>query len=342
MESALSAFGINKDAVAEQITSGLINQTWKITDGSRQFILQRINQHVFQTPSDIHFNIKQISRYLLIKYPDYNLSAPLTSLFGHDLITCKDGCYRVFQFVQGSHTINSVGTAEQAYQAASQFGKFTYLLSGFDTGKLKITIPDFHNLSLRYKQFSDIIKTGNGERIKEAKPQIDSLIKENDIVVKYNAFKSDSTFKLRVIHHDAKISNVLFDDKNNGIGVIDLDTVMPGYFISDVGDMMRTYLSPVNEEENDTGKIEVREDFYKAIVQGYSEYMEQLLTEKEQQQLFYAGKFMIYMQALRFLTDYLGDDVYYGSKYEGQNLRRANNQIVLLNRLMEKEEKLNG
>jgi len=96
MESALSAFGINKDAVAEQITSGLINQTWKITDGSRQFILQRINQHVFQTPSDIHFNIKQISRYLLIKYPDYNLSAPLTSLFGHDLITCKDAATGFF------------------------------------------------------------------------------------------------------------------------------------------------------------------------------------------------------------------------------------------------------
>ena len=42
---------------------------------------------------------------------------------------------------------------------------------------------------------------------------------------------------------------------------------MPGYFISDVGDMMRTYLSPVSEEEKDFSKIEIREDFYKAIVQ---------------------------------------------------------------------------
>lgn len=340
MESVLQAFGLNKNAIAEQITSGLINQTWKIIDGDRQFILQRINQNIFLAPSDIHYNIKQITNYLCINYPDYTLAAPLTTLSGQDLIKCKDGCYRLFHFVHGSHTINTVATVEQAYQAASQFGKFTYLLSGFDTRKLKITIPDFHNLPLRYEQFTYSLKTGNKKRIREAKPLIDSLIKQTEIVVKYNELKSDPTFKLRVIHHDAKISNVLFDNEDKGIGVIDLDTVMPGYFISDVGDMMRTYLSPVNEEERDIEKIEIKEDFYNAIVQGYCSYMGQLLTEKEQQNFFYAGKFMIYMQALRFLTDYVSDDIYYGSQYEGQNLCRANNQIVLLNRLIEKMKKL--
>ena len=28
---------------------------------------------------------------------------------------------------------------------------------------------------------------------------------------------------------------------------------------------------------------------------------------------------MIYMQAIRFLTDYLNNDIYYGAKYEGHN-----------------------
>ena len=36
------------------------------------------------------------------------------------------------------------------------------------------------------------------------------------------------------------------------------------------------------------------------------------------------------MQAIRFLTDYLNDDTYYGGKYPGQNLVRAGNQAVLL------------
>jgi hypothetical protein len=122
--------------------------------------------------------------------------------------------------------------------------------------------------------------------------------------------------------------------------VIDLDTVMPGYFISDVGDMMRTYLSPVSEEERDFSKIRVREDFYKALVEGYYMEMKDELTEAEKGCFFYAGEFMIYMQALRFFTDYLNHDVYYGAQYEDHNLVRTQNQVVLLERLLEKESRL--
>ena len=68
--------------------------------------------------------------------------------------------------------------------------------------------------------------------------------------------------------------------------------------------------------------------------------MNEELSPEEKAHFVYAGKFMIYMQALRFLTDYLNDDVYYGSKYEGHNFMRAKNQVVLLEQLMEQEEKL--
>jgi hypothetical protein len=116
--------------------------------------------------------------------------------------------------------------------------------------------------------------------------------------------------------------------------------VMPGYFISDVGDMMRTYLSPVSEEETDFSKIRVRKDFYKAIVEGYYSEMREELTATEKNAFFYAGTFMIYMQALRFLTDYLNNDVYYGAKYAEHNFNRAQNQIVLLERLLENQSDL--
>lgn len=49
----------------------------------------------------------------------------------------------------------------------------------------------------------------------------------------------------------------------------------------------------------------------------------------------FAGKLMIYMQALRFLTDHLNNDVYYGARYKGHNMVRAKNQIMLLKRLQE-------
>ena len=59
------------------------------------------------------------------------------------------------------------------------------------------------------------------------------------------------------------------------------------------------------------------------------------LTAAEKDLCLYAGKFMIYMQAVRFLTDHLNDDVYYGAKYEGQNFVRAGNQLTLLQCLLE-------
>jgi hypothetical protein len=99
-----------------------------------------------------------------------------------------------------------------------------------------------------------------------------------------------------------------------------------------VGDMMRTYLSPVSEEEKEVQLITIRDDFFAAIACGYMEEMKTELTGTEKQHFVYAGQFMIYMQALRFLTDHLNNDIYYGARYEGHNFIRARNQAVLLQR----------
>jgi len=149
----------------------------------------------------------------------------------------------------------------------------------------------------------------------------------------------NNSFVRRVIHHDAKINNVLFDiASDKGLCVIDLDTVMTGYYISDVGDMLRTYLSPASEEESDYNLIEIREDYFHEIVKGYLSEMLSELNEWELLFFVYAGKFAIYMQAIRFLGDYLNNDRYYQVKYAEQNLVRATNQCVLLKKYIAKEK----
>ncbi|MEO7834974.1 MAG: phosphotransferase, partial [Ginsengibacter sp.] len=210
----------------------------------------------------------------------------------------------------------------------------------FPVQKLQFTIPDFHNLSLRYQQFKDALKTGNKLRLQQSTGLIRFMEDNKNVVDVYENILNNPSFKLRVTHHDTKISNVLFNKENKGLCVIDLDTVMPGYFISDVGDMMRTYLSPVNEEEKDFSKIDVREEYFKSIWDGYMGQMKNELNKEEKRHFIYAGKFMIYMQAIRFLTDYLNNDIYYGSEYEGQNFVRSGNQIALFKKLLEKENVL--
>jgi len=338
-ERILKEFGVTTNAQVNPFGSGLINNTWLITDKGKDYILQRINGNVFKNPPDIAANIHLIDEYLEENHPDYLFATPYKTRTGDDMHFLKDeGYFRLFRFIKNSHTTDVVNSAGQAFEAAKQFGRFTKLLSGFPVHQLKFTIPDFHNLPLRYSQFESAIVHGNAARIQEATATINFLKEQHSIARISEHIDKDPGFKKRVTHHDSKISNVLFDDDDRGLCVIDLDTVMPGYFISDFGDMMRTYLSPVSEEEQDLDKIEVRDDYFKAIADGYLSEMESELSPAEKAHLVYAGKFMTYMQALRFLTDYLNNDLYYGSKYEGHNFIRANNQAALLKKIIEKEK----
>lgn len=339
----LRSYDINENYLIEPLTSGLINKTWRITGGQTQFILQQINVKVFKKPFDLAANIRMINEYLSKHSPEYLFVSPLANAKGQDIVYEKDeGYFRLFPFIKGSHTVDVVSSAEQSYQAAFQFGKFARLLSGFEVHRLHITIPDFHNLLLRYEQFEESLQNGNQGRIRQSEALVRDLRQRISIVDEFERLKKDIRVKARVMHHDTKISNVLFDTEGKGMCVIDLDTIMPGYFISDVGDMMRTYLSPASEEEKDFTKIDVREDFFRGIVQGYAEAMNDELTDAEKKLITYSGSFLTYMQALRFLTDYFNDDIYYGAKYDEQNLVRAGNQVQLLKKMEEKKDLLDA
>ncbi|WP_460764985.1 phosphotransferase enzyme family protein [Niabella terrae] len=339
MEEVLSYYGFDaRQTEYRPYGSGLINDTAIVCSNGQEYIFQRVNDEVFKTPFAIAENIDLIEDYLQRQSNGYIFTGPLKTTEGRSMVyIAGKGYYRAFPFVAGSHTIDVVQTPGQAYEAARQFGAFTKKLAGLDVRRLHITLPGFHDLSFRYTQFLQALNAGNQQRIQEAATLIGYLKEQVHIARQFDQLRLNDQFKIRVTHHDTKISNVLFDEQDKGICVIDLDTVMPGYFISDVGDMMRTYLCPVSEEEQDFDKIEVREDFYQAIVAGYGEYMGSELTVVEQNHFFYSGKFMIYMQALRFLTDHINDDIYYGARYEGHNLVRAQNQAILLQRLTEQE-----
>lgn len=330
-----------KESTITPFGSGLINHTWKVSTGKQDYILQRINQHVFRNPQAIAQNISRISTYLAQQSPQYLFPGPVKTRSGDELYCHpQSGCFRLFPFIKASHSIDVVRTTKQAYEAAKAFGRFTKLLSGFDANQLAITIPQFHDLQLRFQQFQTAVKQGNKKRLQQASELFQNLMSYKNIAEEYETIKTASGFKQRVTHHDTKISNVLFDRADNALCVIDLDTVMPGYFISDVGDMIRTYLSPVDEGEADVSKIVIRNDYFKAIVSGYLSEMNGELTDVEKMSFVYAGKFLIYMQALRFFTDYLNNDVYYGAAYETQNLVRTQNQLALLQRLYEAEPQL--
>lgn len=341
LDSILAAYGLPADTAVTPHGSGLINRTWLVRHGKNRFILQRINQDVFSTPALIAQNIERVGSYLAAHYPDAIFPCPVAAANGDTLVNAgHGGFYRLFPFIEGSVSIDVVERPELAYEASKQFGAFTRMMDGFPVTQLHDTLPHFHDLALRYGAFRDALTNGLPDRLAKANALISYLESQHPLVTRYQQILVNPGFKRRVTHHDTKISNVLFDHTGKGICVIDLDTVMAGFFISDVGDMLRTYLCPVSEEEKDTNLIGIRLDFFEAIVRGYLEEMADILTPDEKKAFVYAGEFMVYMQALRFITDYLLGDSYYGSRYDGHNYVRALNQATLLQRFTEQSSTL--
>lgn len=335
MQNIFARYGIYETKPPVPFGNGLINTTWSFrTLNGEQFILQKVNTHVFKEPDLIAANLHHLGSWLGERFPEYLLPVPLAAINGDLLVKDEQGsCYRLFPFVKGSHSIDVLTNPAQAYEAARAFGKFTRLLAACDPKLLKVTIPGFHDLSARYAAFLRAVAAASPDRHSQGASAVNFLKAESSLVTRYEAIITNPDFKVRVTHHDTKISNVLFNLAGQSLCVIDLDTVMPGFFFSDLGDMIRTYVCPVSEEEEDLSLIEVRTDYLKAVLDGYLTEMETELTIVEKEYLVWSGLFMIYMQALRFLTDYLNNDIYYGARYPLHNLNRALNQIELYKKL---------
>jgi Ser/Thr protein kinase RdoA (MazF antagonist) len=338
-DDILKSFGLSvSEYNIQAFGSGLINHTYKLSGNGGGYILQQINTAVFKNPDHIANNLALVKEYLSKNNPGYLFVAPLKTLAGNFIMQSADGqYYRLFPFIDGSHTVNFLQDKKEAYEAAVQFGRFTQLLNDFDTDQLQYTLSDFHNLKLRFDQFKAASENADTAKLEQATAEIKEVYNHYQILQTYNQVVANNEIPLRTVHHDTKINNVLFDDDQHALCLVDLDTVMPGYYLSDVGDMMRTYLSPANEEEKDLDKIHIREDFFRAIYKGYMAEMGSILTETEKQLFMFSGKLMIYMQALRFLTDFLNNDAYYGAQYPGHNLMRAKNQFKLLNEYVNAE-----
>ena len=191
-------------------------------------------------------------------------------------------------------------------------------------------------MSFRFSQFEDSLKIASNERLFQAKKYIDLVWSLKDEMHIIQNLKESGEIKVRVTHNDTKISNVLFDTNNKGLCVIDTDTIMPGVVHYDFGDAIRTICNSAAEDEQDLDKVNFNLDYYKAYTKGFLEEVKNALSPIEIKYLPLGAKTMIFIMAIRFLTDFLNGDVYYKTKYPEHNLDRAKNQFKLIESMSEK------
>ena len=108
----------------------------------------------------------------------------------------------------------------------------------------------------------------------------------------------------------------------------------------EINDEMEDFTRPWIEGSNVADKIDFRMDIFEAFTRGYVESASSFLTPLEISLLPYAAELFPYMQAVRFLWDYLNGDHYWKCKYPEHNLVRAKNQWPLFLKAKEHEAEM--
>jgi len=316
--------------------NGLINDTLLVkTDGANDYVLQRINNAIFQDVELLQHNIDCATAHIR-KKGQMTLTFIPCKETGKTYWTDDKEYWRVSIFIKGAFTYETVNP-EYSYYAGKAFGAFEAMLADIpDT--LGETIPDFHNMELRARQLHEAVKADKAGRMAEpeVKAILEDLLPYEEEMCKAERLFREGKLPKRICHCDTKVNNMLFDANGNILCVIDLDTLMPSFVFSDFGDFLRTAANTVAEDSPEVEKVDFRMDIFEAFAKGYIESAKVFLTPIEKENLPYSACLFPYMQAVRFFADYINGDTYYKIKYPEHNLVRTRNQVALFHAAMAK------
>jgi len=334
MSEIMHAFSIKFDV--DPYGDGHINDTF-LADAKPRFILQRINTSIFKNPQKLMENIANVTEHLraIIEKnggnPDRETLTVVKTRDGKLFYEASDGkCYRVYIFIDNTLSLNLPENPTQFENSAKAFGRFQNMLADFDASSLYETIPDFHNTPKRTQNLKNAYENNAAGRRDEVKDLYDAYLEfENDCAIITQDLESGAIPK-RVTHNDTKLNNVLFDAQTQeGICVIDLDTVMPGSLLFDYGDSLRFGASTAVEDEADLDKVWFDLEYFESYTRGFLSELKETITKREVELMPLSALTMTYECGIRFLTDYLDGDTYFKIHYPDQNLVRAKNHLKL-------------
>ncbi len=348
-------FGIEGALVsARPLAGGHIHESYVAAyrqngSGRARYVHQRINREVFAEPPPLLENIARVTAHLHAQLTREGVSDParraltlLPGLSGHPWWIDDSGAYwRTYRYIEHSRSYGVVTSATLAERAAEAFGDFVRRLADLPGGPLHETIPAFHDTAARLQHLQAAVAGDTCGRVGEVQRELDFVFARSWLAHVLKQRGAGGSFVARVVHNDTKIDNVLFDTRTReALCVIDLDTVMPGLLLHDFGDLARSTLSPVPEDETALERIVVRLPVFEALARGYLRATRALLSEEEIALLPLAGRIIALEAGARFLTDYLLGDVYFRTHRPRHNLERARNQLELVRRMEESETEM--
>lgn len=298
--NALSKFELGSNILkVEKINSGHINNTYKIIySESESYILQKLNKKVFKDPRKIMFNVSLLYKYVNNRYPEF------LKFGGQNFVEIGDEFWRGYRFIDNSVSYETMPDLKSVYEFGRILGEFHSMMEFADVSQFYITESDFHNTSARINklQYYKSVKYHNEftffNRIKD-----------------YAIELTERNLPVKVTHNDVKCSNVLlYKETHEGISLIDFDTVMPGLYVYDFGDGVRSGCITDN-------LIDIEK--FKEYSKGY--FSKVKLYEPED---YFLGMICITAElSARYFYDFLTGENYFGDKTPVQKFSRCQELI---------------
>lgn len=349
--AATKVFRLNGKVIScEPYGNGHINATYLVVtqddnDCKHSYILQAVNQNAFKEPENVISNIQKVIAFLRKANDDERQVVSIIPTVDDEYFyRCDNGDFwRVYTFVEDSICIERPDNTEDFRQCGIAFGRFQRDLDDFPAEELFETIADFHNTPKRYQTFLKALNDDVCNRAASVKDEIDFIKQRADFYsVLFDANKQ-GILPLRVTHNDTKSNNVLLDKAtHNALCVIDLDTIMPGFSVTDVGDAIRFGASTAAEDEKDLSKVNFDIKMFEAFCEGFIKGSGGLLSAEEIMLIPEGSKMMTIECGMRFLTDYLSGDTYFKISYPEHNLDRCRTHIKLVSDMENSWEEMKG
>jgi thiamine kinase-like enzyme len=323
--------------------AGHINDSYKASVDGKEFVLQRINHAIFKNVPELQNNIVRVTSHIRAKLIEKGVTDIERRVL--NLVPAKDGkmfhkdedgnYWRLMDFITNSKSFDSI-SPDLAEKTGEAFGEFQSMLADMPGGPLYEIIPNFHNIESRLETFRISVEKNIAGRLSEVQDLVDNIEKRAEEMCLPEKLHREGKLPKRTNHCDTKVNNVLFDSGGKEVlCVVDLDTVMPGYVLSDFGDFMRTGANNGKEDDTDLDNVSINLSIFEAYTKGYLKTAKGFLTNTEIENLALGAKLLTYMQTVRFLTDYLDGDTYYKIKSPKHNLERSLAQFKLLQSMEE-------
>lgn len=349
LKSVINKFEIHSEFESyQELNSGHINDTFLIkTKLKPQYVLQKVNRTVLKKPEELIENKVWVSNHLQdkLKYLTQDEIQQKVLCF----VKAKDNTFfyededsniwNVSIFIENSVTYLKAKNTQIAFEAGKIIGNFLELTKDFDISKITTILTDFHSVTVRHQQFKKALQNASESKINQTKGLIAFVENSINEMLTIDKAIEQKKLPLRLTHNDTKISNILFSKEGKALCLIDMDTVMKGVLHFDYSDAIRALCNTVNEDEANVEKIEFNFQFFESYTRGFfQEYKS--ISHEELKLLPISIKILPFLMGLRFLTDYLSDDVYFKTKYKKHNLDRAINQFTFVEKISKQFHKI--